>query len=51
MPQKILYAEIIGKRNVRRQKSRRLDEVNEGARKEGIRMCRWRSVEDTSVGS
>ena len=33
-PQRLLYAKIIGKRKVRRPKSRRLDEVNEGARKE-----------------
>jgi hypothetical protein len=41
MRQRILYAKIIGKRKVRRPKSRRLNEVNEGARKEGIRMW-WR---------
>jgi len=45
MPQRILYAKIIGKRKVRRPKSRWLDEVNEGVRKEGIRMGRRRTVD------
>ena len=38
VPQRNLYVKIIGKIKVRRPKSRRLDEVNEGAKKEGIRM-------------
>jgi len=33
---KIYMQNISGKRKVRRPKSRRLDKVNEGARKEGI---------------
>jgi len=45
MPRRILYAKIIGKRKVRRRKSMRLDEVNEGVRKEGIRMRRRRTVD------
>lgn len=44
MPQRILYAKISGNRKVRRPKSRRLDEVNEGARKEGKRMWWWRAL-------
>jgi len=45
MPQRILYAKVIGKRKVRRPKSRWLDEVSEGIRKEGIRMGRRRTVD------
>jgi hypothetical protein len=41
MAQKHLYAKISGKRKVRRPKSRRLREINEGEREEGIGMW-WR---------
>jgi hypothetical protein len=41
MLQRFLYTQIGGKREVGRPKSRRLHEVNYGARKEGMRM-RWR---------